>query len=96
MAFDHSTVKAPASRRDLLLMTGAAAIAGGMPNVGLAAQSTVSNEHAAGFARKRLARNVPALSFVEHHATTKERVPPSCSCTASPTICTYTTTWSPT
>jgi haloalkane dehalogenase len=70
MTFDRSIVKAPTSRRDLILMTGAATIAGGLPNVALAAQPAVATEGVAGFARKRLAQNdVPlssALSFTEH------------------------------
>ena len=61
MTFDHSIVKAPASGRDLLLMTGAVAIAGGMPIVGLAAQPTAASGDVARFADKRLAQNdVPA------------------------------------
>jgi haloalkane dehalogenase len=69
MTFDHSIVKAPASRRDLLFMTGAVAIAGGMPIVGLAAQPAAASGDVARFADKRLAQNVPASSassFVEH------------------------------
>jgi haloalkane dehalogenase len=67
MTFDPSTQKAPASRRDLLLITGAAAVVGGMGNVALAAQPTVAPT---GFTRERLAQNgAPASSsaaFVEH------------------------------
>src|SRR5277367_6720541 len=67
MTFDSSTRKAPATRRDLLLMTGAAAVVGGMRNVALAAQPAVA---AKGFTRERLAQNdspsSSSAAFVEH------------------------------
>jgi len=64
-------VKVPASRRDLLLMAGAAAMVGGVPDVALAAQSTVAAEGAAGVIQKHVAQSdaapsSSAPSFVEH------------------------------
>ena len=68
MTFDHSSAKAPASRRDLLLIAGAAAIGSGTPNTAVAARPTVA-EGVKGIGRQRLAQNdgpSSAPSFAEH------------------------------